>query len=52
MIKNGWYCCPQCGRKLFPVSDKTLIKDLLFQCKHCKAKVNIEIEPRAYELGA
>ena len=52
MIKNGWYCCPKCGCKLFPVSDKTLIRNLEYQCKHCKEKFNIEIEPRALEPGA
>ena len=31
MIKNGWYCCPKCGRKLFPVGDKTLIRNLEYQ---------------------
>lgn len=50
MIKNGWYCCPYCGRKLFPVCAGTVIHDLPpYQCKHCKAKVKIEIEPRASE---
>lgn len=52
MIKNGWYCCPKCGRKLFPVGTSTLIRNLFYQCKHCKEKFHINIEPRAYEPGA
>ncbi len=43
MIKNGWYCCPNCGRKLFPVDSETIIRNLRYMCKHCKAKINISI---------
>lgn len=52
MIKNGWYCCPKCGRKLFPMNSRTVIHNLEYQCKHCKEKFNIDIEPRALEPGA
>lgn len=45
MIKNGWYYCQHCGRKLFPVSSRTVVRHLELQCRRCKAKQNIEIEP-------
>lgn len=52
MMKNGWHCCPKCGRKLFPVGAQTVIRHLEYQCKHCKEKHSVNIEPRALEPGA
>lgn len=52
MMKNGWYCCPKCGRKLFPVGKTTYIRDLAYKCKHCKENFTVQIEPRAFEPGA
>ncbi len=49
MIRDSWYCCPKCRRKLFPVGESTLVKNLFYQCKHCKEKFNVNIEPRAWE---
>ena len=54
MIKNGWYHCYYCRRKLFPVEPDTKIYNLHHKCKFCKQIniININIEPRAYEPGA
>nr|DAR87224.1 MAG TPA: zinc-ribbon domain protein [Caudoviricetes sp.] len=41
MIKNGWVICPKCGRKLFPVRPDTVIKHLMYQCRHCKEKFEV-----------
>ena len=54
-IQTGQYATHNgCFRNAInlPVSDKTLIRNLEYQCKHCKEKFNIEIEPRALEPGA
>lgn len=28
-----WYCCPNCGQKLFPVSPDARCQGLYFRCK-------------------
>ena len=38
MIKNGWYCCPYCGKKLFPVEPDTTAHNLPHKCRACKAE--------------
>lgn len=43
MVKNGWFCCPYCGRKLFPVDNETQIHKLRFKCKHCKREFEVNI---------
>ena len=39
MIKNGWYCCPYCGKKLFPVEPDTTAHNLPQRCKACKRQL-------------
>lgn len=53
MIKNGWYCCPCCNKKLFRIRKETIVHRLPYKCKICRHdfEVNIE-EPRANELRA
>ena len=41
-----WVCCPQCGRKAFPIMDETRIKDLVFQCKESRCKLNYKVNIR------
>lgn len=43
MIKDGWYCCPYCGKKLFPVGPDSKAANIPYRCKACKHdfKVNI-----------
>lgn len=38
-----WYCCPYCGKALFPVHDNTKIENLPFRCKACKHDIEINI---------
>lgn len=38
-----WYCCPHCGKALFPVQPDTQIRNLLFRCKICKHDIKINI---------
>lgn len=41
MILNGWYCCPECGQKLFKVKEEFYIKGIEIKCKKCKSLINI-----------
>lgn len=34
MIKNGWYYCDYCGKKLFPVLTDTKVIKLPLKCKN------------------
>lgn len=43
MIKDGWYICPYCGKKLFPVEKDTQAKNLPQMCKACKHKFKVNI---------
>lgn len=54
MIKNGWYCCPYCSKKLFPVEPDTTAHNLPHKCRACRheLKVNIPPEPSAIEPRA
>ena len=45
MIKNGWYCCPYCGKKLFPVEPDTTAHNLPQRCKACKRQLYVNIPP-------
>lgn len=42
---NGrtWYCCPHCGKALFPVRPDTQIRNLQFRCKACKHDIEVNI---------
>ena len=35
MVKNGWWCCPYCWFKQFPVAANTLIENLRYKCRKC-----------------
>ncbi len=47
MIKhiNGrsWYCCPHCGKALFPVRADTRVSHVPFRCKACKHDIEVNI---------
>ena len=43
MVKNGWFCCPYCGRKLFPIKPDTKIQNLELKCKTCKHIIQVNI---------
>ena len=34
IIKNGWVHCPICDKKQFPITYKTKITNLRYQCKN------------------
>ena len=38
-----WYCCPHCGKALFPIRDDTQIRHMPFRCKACKHDIEINI---------
>ncbi len=42
---NGrdWFCCPHCGKALFPVSPETRAEHLALRCKACKHDVQVNI---------
>ncbi len=47
MIKTirgqAWYCCPHCGKALFPVYRDTKIEHLKYRCKACKHDIEVNI---------
>lgn len=38
-----WYCCPHCGKALFPVRVDTKIQNMPFRCKACKHDLEVNI---------
>lgn len=38
-----WYCCPHCGKALFPVRADTKINNMPFRCKACKHDLEVNI---------
>lgn len=44
MIINGWYCCPHCNKRLFPVNPDTAAENLPYKCKACKNNFIINIK--------
>lgn len=38
-----WICCPQCGRKTFPVEENTVIENLVLQCKESRCKLLFKV---------
>ena len=40
---HSWYCCPHCGKALFPVQPDTKIQNLQFRCKACKHDIEVNI---------
>ena len=51
MIKEKWYCCPDCGQKLFVVNDDAVIKGMAIKCKKCKNIINVSLEPKNPSKG-
>ena len=49
MIKDGWYCCPYCHKKLFKVKRNAMIKGVIYKCKSCREIININIEPMSLQ---
>lgn len=42
-IENGWYVCPHCKKKLFPVERDTKVQNLPYKCKACKHEFKVNI---------
>lgn len=40
-----WYCCPHCGKKLFPIKENTRIEHLIYRCKACKHNIEVNVYP-------
>lgn len=38
-----WYCCPHCGKALFPIRADTKIQNMPFRCKACKHDLEVNI---------
>lgn len=43
MVINGWYCCPDCGQRLFKVSDGAVCKGVQVKCKKCKKIIDVSL---------
>lgn len=43
---KNYVCCPWCGKKAFPVSDGTVIRNMQWKCKSssCKKEFFINVE--------
>lgn len=44
MIRDGWYCCPHCGQKLFRVTEKAICEGVQMKCKKCKIIIDVKIK--------
>ena len=38
-----WVCCPQCGKKAFPIEDQTEIKNFTYLCKEKRCRLTYQI---------
>ncbi len=47
--QGGWVCCPKCNKRAFPIDNKSVIKNLSYQCRfsHCKTKFLVNVEPES-----
>lgn len=41
--RERWYCCPHCGKALFPIRADTRVEHLPFRCKACKHDIEVNI---------
>ena len=32
----NWFCCPKCGKKLFPLANDAFCRGVLCKCRMCK----------------
>lgn len=40
---RAWYCCPHCGKALFPLRENTHIEHMPFRCKACKHDIEVNV---------
>lgn len=40
---TDWFCCPYCGKALFPVNSDAHARGLVLRCKACKHDVEVNI---------
>lgn len=46
--RGGWYYCPRCGKRLFPVYKGTVVRKLPYKCRSCRRSIEVNIpEPGA-----
>jgi DNA-directed RNA polymerase subunit RPC12/RpoP len=38
-----WYTCPRCGKKLFTVSPRAVIRGMVIRCRGCKEDIKVNI---------
>lgn len=43
MIKDNWYCCPNCGQKIFKTDKEAVVKGIEVKCKRCRKTVKVNI---------
>lgn len=41
---DRWYCCPFCGKALFPLRSDTKVRHMPYRCKACKQDIEVNIE--------
>lgn len=49
MNRYEWYICPKCGKKLFKINKKSIVRDIKVWCKNCKEEKEINIEPKSQQ---
>ena len=46
-IRDSWFTCPYCGKKLFRTCSTSYVADIMIYCKGCKKELNITMDNRA-----
>ena len=46
-IKDCWFACPYCGKKLFKVRSTSYVADIAIYCRGCKKELNVNMDQRA-----
>lgn len=36
MVKDWWYCCPMCGKRIQPLEAGSVIYNTALRCRACK----------------
>lgn len=45
--KYEWFTCPKCRKKLFKITNESIVKDVKVWCKTCKEEKEINVEPKS-----
>ncbi len=43
ILEKKWYCCPNCGKKLFLYDNTAYCDGIYIKCKECKCEIKVNI---------